>query len=190
MRLFTRSPLERMGVAKPTVLSERRLRVKLHPNAKTTPHMRALLVHRVRTVRWRVADAAAAAGIAIRTAYKWLARHRQGGDAALVDRSSAPHRQPRRTAAAVVSAIVAARQERLTAWEIAVRLQVPRSTVAAILARLMLNRLTLLEPAAPRRARACRYQTAWSDSARRPPDSSHATRQRRRGLGICPRRRR
>jgi len=56
-----------MGVAKRTVLSERRLRVKLHPNAKTTSHMRALLVHRVRTLRWRVAEAAAAAGVAIRT---------------------------------------------------------------------------------------------------------------------------
>jgi len=56
----------------------------------------------------------------------------------------------------VVSAIVAARQERLTAWAIAVRLQVPRSTVAAILARLRLNRLTSLEPAAP----VTRYERA------------------------------
>ena len=130
--------------------------MKLHRNAKTTPHMRALLVHRVRTLRWPVAEAAAAAGVAIRTAYKWLARHRQGGVAALNDRSSEPHRRPRRTAAAVVSAIVAARQERLTAWAIAVRLQVPRSTVAAILARAGLNRLRSLEPAAP----VTRYERA------------------------------
>src|SRR6478736_4431856 len=109
MTLFTRSPLERMDVATRSVPSERRLRVKLHRNAKTTPHMRALLVHRVRTLHWPFAAAAAATGIASRTAYKWLARHRQGGDAALADRSSAPHRQPRRTAAAVVSAIVAGR---------------------------------------------------------------------------------
>src|SRR5262245_56460990 len=106
--------------------------------------MRALLVHRVRTLRWRVADAAAA-GVAIRTAYKWLARHRHGGAPALDDRSSGPHRQPCRSAAAVVRAMVAARQERRTASAIAVRLQVPRSTVAAILARLRLNRLTSLE---------------------------------------------
>ena len=38
--------------------------MKLHRNAKTTPHMRALLVHRVRTLKWPVASAAAAAGIA------------------------------------------------------------------------------------------------------------------------------
>jgi leucine-zipper of insertion element IS481 len=42
--------------------------VKLHRNAKTTPYMRALLVHRVRTLQWPVAAAAGAAGIALRTA--------------------------------------------------------------------------------------------------------------------------
>jgi len=130
--------------------------VKLHRNAKTTPHMRALLVHRVRTLHWPVTAAAAAAGIAVRTAYKWLARHRLGGVAALMDRSSTPLRCPRRTPAAVISAIVAARHERLTAWAIAVRLQVPRSTVAAILARLGLNHVRSLEPAAP----VTRYERA------------------------------
>jgi transposase InsO family protein len=130
--------------------------VKLHRNAKTTPHMRALLVHRIRVLHWPVADAALAAGVAIRTAYKWLARYRQGGVPALDDRSSQPHRQPRRTSPTTVSAIIAARQERLTAWAIAVRLQVPRSTVAAILARCGLNRLTALEPAAP----VTRYERA------------------------------
>ena len=130
--------------------------MKLHPNAKTTPHMRALLVHRVRILHWTVASAATAAGVAIRTAYKWLARYRYAGAAGLVDRSSCPHRQPRRTSAAVVRAISAARHERLTPWAIAVRLQVPRSTVAAILARLGLNRLTSLEPVAP----VTRYERA------------------------------
>lgn len=130
--------------------------MKLHRNAKTTPYMRALLVHRVRTLHWPIATAAAAAGIAVRTAYKWLARHRIGGAAALLDRSSAPQRSPRRTSAAVISAIIAARQERLTAWAIAVKLQVPRSTVAAVLARAGLNRLTSLEPAAP----VTRYERA------------------------------
>jgi transposase InsO family protein len=118
--------------------------------------MRALLVHRVRTLHWSVADAASAAGIALRTAYKWLSRHRHGGAAALDDRSSEPHGQPRRTPASVVAAIVAARHECLTAWAIAVKLQVPRSTVAAILARLGLNRLTSLEPALP----VTRYERA------------------------------
>jgi transposase InsO family protein len=123
--------------------------VKLHRNAKTTPHMRALLVQRVRGLHWPVAAAAEAAGIARRTAFKWLARHRDGGTAALEDRPSTPHRQPRRTPDAVISAIVAARQQRLPAWAIAVRLQVPRSTVAAVLARAGLNRLRDLQPVLP-----------------------------------------
>ena len=123
--------------------------MKLHANAKTTPHMRALLVDRVQTQHWSVAGAAAAAGIAGRTAYKWLARHRISGRAGLADRPSTPHRQPRRTSAALVHAVVAARTERLTAWAIAVRLQLPRSTVAAILVRDGLNRLRVLEPRPP-----------------------------------------
>src|SRR5262245_61047499 len=129
-----------MGVTTRSVRSERRLRVKLHRNAKTTPHLRRLLVHRVQVLGWPVANAATAAGVARRTGSKWLARHRHGGDDALYDRSSRPHRQPQRTPAAIGSAIVAARPERLTAWAIAVRVQVPRSTVAAILARHGMNR--------------------------------------------------
>lgn len=93
--------------------------------------------------------AAAAAGISIRTGYKWLRRFRLEGRIGLEDRSSRPHGQPRRTPPAVVTAIVAARRERLTAWAIAVRLQIPRSTVAAILARHGMNRLGLLDPTVP-----------------------------------------
>jgi transposase InsO family protein len=118
--------------------------------------MRALLVERIRQQQWPAAEAAAAAGISVRTTYKWLRRHRLGGRPALDDASSRPHRQPRRTPETVTAQIVAARHERLTAWAIAVRLQVPRSTVAAVLARGALNRLSRLTPPAPIR----RYE--WS----------------------------
>jgi transposase InsO family protein len=111
--------------------------------------MRALLVQRIRQHGWSAGTAAAAAGISTRTAYKWLARHRLGGRLALLDRASTPHRQPRRTSAEVIARIVAARYQRRTAWAIAVQLQIPRSTVAAILARLGLNRLARLTPAPP-----------------------------------------
>ena len=123
--------------------------MKLHRNAKTTPHMRALLVDRITTHRWRPDLAARAAGVSRRTAYKWLRRHREGGRAALADRSSAPHHQPRRTASTQVAAIIAARYTRQTAWTIAVRLQIPRSTVAVVLAQAGLNRLARLTPPAP-----------------------------------------
>lgn len=123
--------------------------MKLHPNAKTTPHMRALLVERIRHQQWTPRAAAEAAGISVRSTYKWLARHRTGGAAALADRASTPHHQPRRTSPAVTARIIAARYERRTAWAIAVQLQVPRSTVAAIVARAGLNRVARLDPPAP-----------------------------------------
>jgi transposase InsO family protein len=111
--------------------------------------MRALLVERIRQHHWAPAAAAGAAGISVRSAYKWLARHRAGGALALEDRASTPRHQPRRTAAAMTARILAARYERRTAWAIAVQFQVPRSTVAAILARAGLNRLARLTPPPP-----------------------------------------
>jgi len=111
--------------------------------------MRRLLVERVQAQQWTVEAAAHAAGVSRRTGYKWLGRYRREGLPGLEDRSSCPHRQPRRTSAGQVAAIRAARHERLTAWAIAVRLQIPRSTVAAILAREGLNRLARLGPVAP-----------------------------------------
>jgi transposase InsO family protein len=76
---------------------------------------------------------------------KWLARQR--GE--LTDRSSRPHRQPLRLPATTEAAIVALRRTRATAWQISVALQMPRSTVTRVLARVGLNRLALLEPVAP-----------------------------------------
>ena len=123
--------------------------MKLHRNAKTTPQMRALLVQRVRAQHWTTAAVADAAGVSRRTVCKWLARERQEGRAGLEDRPSIPHRQPRRTPPSTTAAILAARYARRTAWAIAVQLQVPRSTVAAILARAGLNRLARLTPPVP-----------------------------------------
>jgi transposase InsO family protein len=111
--------------------------------------MRALLVHRIGQEGWETSEAAEAAGISERTAYKWLARYRTGGAAALDDAPSTPHRQPRRTPDTVIAEIVAARQQRLTGWAIAVRLQQARSTVARILRRAGLNRLPPAEPPSP-----------------------------------------
>jgi transposase InsO family protein len=108
--------------------------------------MRMLLVQRIRQEHWPPAEAAAAAGISVRTTYKWLRRHRLGGRPALDDGSSRPHRQPRRTSLETVAAIIAARHERRTAWAIATQLHVPRSTVAAVLVRVGLNRLAGLVP--------------------------------------------
>jgi transposase InsO family protein len=119
--------------------------MNIHKNARLTPQGRALLVHRVRRDGWRVRAAAAAAGISQRQAFRWLARHRAGGELALQDRSSAPARC-RRTDAATTSQIEHLRRQRLSGAQIARQLAIPRSTVGVILRRLGLGRLSALEP--------------------------------------------
>jgi hypothetical protein len=118
--------------------------MNVHKNARLTPQGRALLVQRVRTDGWRVGDAAAAAGISLRQAFRWLARHRAGGELALQDRSSAPARF-RRTDADTVTAIERLRRQRRTGPQIARELGLPRSIVGVVLRRLGLGRLSALE---------------------------------------------
>ena len=55
--------------------------MNVHENARMTVRGRVLLVKRIVEGRWRLALAAEAAGISVRTAYKWLARYRAGGEA-------------------------------------------------------------------------------------------------------------
>lgn len=119
--------------------------MRLHPNAKTTPKTRQLLVRRVTQQGWSQAAAAEAAEVSVRTVAKWVQRSRRG-DQALEDRSSRPHRQPRAVEPGRVAAIVAYRQTRATAWAISARVGVPRSTVTRVLQRVGLNRVSRLEP--------------------------------------------
>jgi transposase InsO family protein len=104
------------------------------------------LVDRVLRLGWSMSDAAQAAGISVRTGWRWIARFRQGGSEALFDRRSTPHRIARRTASSRVARIERLRRQRRTAAAIAQHLGMPRSTVAAVLRRLGLQRLSQLEP--------------------------------------------
>ena len=119
--------------------------MRVHRNAKTTPKMRQLIATRAQQ-GWTQARIGAALGISVRTVAKWVARARQ---ATLADGSSRPHRQPRRMAATLETAIVTLRRTRATAWQISAALGVPRSTVTRVLARAGLNRVALLEPTPP-----------------------------------------
>jgi transposase InsO family protein len=130
--------------------------MNVHKNARMTVHGRALLVARVRDHGWRVEDAALAAGVSVRTAYKWLARWRAGGERALHDRSSAPARSPRRLPLEVTAGIERLRRQRLSGPQIARRLGRPLATVGLVLRRLGLGRLAALEP----RPAVIRYQRA------------------------------
>jgi len=117
---------------------------------------RVLLIQRVHDARWSVRAAATAAGITVRTAYKWLARYRAGGIAALADRSSRPGRSPHRTPPAQEAIIVALRARRLGGAAISREVAVPRSTVGAVLRRHALGRLRPAPPPEPVR----RYERA------------------------------
>ena len=128
--------------------------MNLHKNARLTPQGRLLLVERITAQGWSVERAAQAAGLSTRQAYRWCARYRSGGVAALNDRSSAPQHCPRRTPEARVAEIADLRRQRLTGPSIARELGMPASTVGKVLRRLGLGRLTALEPKSP----AVRYE--------------------------------
>lgn len=119
--------------------------MNIHEHARMTVHGRALLVNRIIVERWRVVDAAEAAGISERSAYKWLARFRAGGERMLHDRSSAPARPTVRVTAAIRATIEALRRTRMTGQAIADQLAIPRSTIGAVLRKLGLGRLSALE---------------------------------------------
>jgi transposase InsO family protein len=120
--------------------------MKLHRNARSTPFTRQLLVDRVLRQGWSYAAAGEAAGVSRRTVGKWVQRFRQGGAAALPDRSSRPGRPRHQTPAHLITLIRQLRvRHGLPAWALGRALGLPRSTVSAWLRRLGLNR----PPAAP-----------------------------------------
>jgi transposase len=104
--------------------------MKLHGNARTCPISRRLLVERIESRTWSLTAAAEAAGVSERTAYRWLARWRAEGEAGLQDRSSRPHRVPRRTSPERERVIAQLRRLRMTAAEIAECLGMALSTVS------------------------------------------------------------
>lgn len=123
--------------------------MNLHANARTTPATRLLLCQRVLNEDWSVADAASAMGISRATAYKWLWRFEEEGEAGLEDRSSAPHQVWNRTSRWLEWRVEQLRRMKLIAWAIAERLEMAVSTVGGILRRLGLGRLSALEPKEP-----------------------------------------
>lgn len=127
-----------------------------HKNARLTPVGRAGLVHRVLVDRIPRADVATALGISLRTVHKWITRYRAGGAAALQDRSSRPHRSPRRLRRATLRQIARLRRQRRSSLAIAHELALPLSTVVMVQRRLGLRRLPALEPRHP----VVRYERA------------------------------
>lgn len=120
--------------------------MNLHKHARLTPRGGALLVQRMLN-GLRVEDAAQAAGVSGRTAYKWLKRFREEGEIGLMDRSSRPHSCPHATAVALVEQLIELRRSRKTYRQIAQILGLAVSTVARRLKQAGFHRLAELEPA-------------------------------------------
>lgn len=123
--------------------------MKLHGNARTCPNSRRLLVERIESSSCSLREAADAAGISERTAYRWLKRWREEGAKGLIDRSSAPKRIPHRTPPDREQAIAALRRLHMTAAEIAEVLRMALSTVSAVLKRIGLGKRSRLSPPEP-----------------------------------------
>ena len=127
--------------------------MELHNNARSCPASRALLVRRMLD-GMPASRAAEAAGVSRRTAFKWKKRFGEGGEAALLDRSSRPIRIARQTDPTRAEQVLRMRRRRDSGPQIARRLGLSSATVARILARHGLSRLKSLEPKEP----VVRYQ--------------------------------
>jgi transposase InsO family protein len=129
--------------------------MNIHENARTTPASRELLVRRVLEQGWPAPEAAAAAGVSRRTAYKWLRRYSQEGQAGLRDRSSCPRRRPHALPKDWCDVVVLLRGiGEAAARAISLQLGLPRSTVSAVLSRRGLGPRSSLQPPIP----PCRYE--------------------------------
>ena len=127
----------------------------LHANAALSRRQRERLVSLV-AAGLTITAAAVLVGCSRQTASKWIARQRRGEG--LADRSSRPHRSPRRTPALVEHAVLRARRElgegpHMLGW----RLGLAASTVHAILRRHRCSRLSSLRP----RETVVRYEREW-----------------------------
>jgi len=126
-----------------------------HQNARTTRLGRAEMIRRILEDGQPLREVARGFGVSEHAARKWLARYRAEGLGGLDNRSSCPRTVANRTEEYWMRVIEMLRRGyRLTAEEIAGKLTLARSTVAAWLTRQGLGRLTALEPKEPPR----RYQ--------------------------------
>jgi transposase InsO family protein len=121
----------------------------IHKNARLTFIRREQLARSVLLQRVTLKTAATAFNVCGRTAAKWTRRYQQEGPTGLHDRSSRPHRSPRRTGEALVQRVEQLRRQRFTGFHIAQATGLSRATVSRILRRLGLNRIRDLEPAIP-----------------------------------------
>lgn len=117
-----------------------------HKNARSFPWSRAVLIERVNS-GWTVAAAAAAMQMSTKRSREWIARARR--NEGLQDRSSRPHRTRSIGADEQRRIVELRRTERLTCRQIAQRVNRSRATVARVIGRAGLSRLSSLDRPIP-----------------------------------------
>src|SRR3989449_353615 len=123
--------------------------MNVHKNARLTLFGRERLVKQILERVLTPAAASAAAGVSLRTIYKWLARFKKEGSVGLCDRGSRPRRVRCALSLRQRRGIERLRRERRPYREIAQRVRAPLSTVARYVQRLGLNRLEIFDPKPP-----------------------------------------
>ena len=127
--------------------------MNIHSKAKLTALSRAEMIRRIIELHQPVATVAAALGVSVRTAYKWLARFRTEGSSGLRDRSSRPKCSPRTLHPLRVARVLALRRRRLPAFQIARAAKLSKTSVSRLLRR-HAEKLAALQPPPP----ICRYE--------------------------------
>ncbi len=138
-----------------------------HANARLTVYARELLVQRVRGDHRPVAHVAKELGVSRQCAHRWVRRFDMQGLDGLRDRSSRPHRSPRRTPPEVEARVLVERasSRRGPAW-IAAELGVAERTVSRILSRHAVPRLAECDPLTGVVIRASRHTTTRYERSR------------------------
>ena len=117
-----------------------------HANAALTPRARLRLAKLIVEDGWRPSSAARMFMVSTVTARKWAARFRVEGPAGMADRSSRPRTCPHRTSPELTRRILRLRwRRRLGPVQIGGLLNVPPSTVHAVLVRARINRLSHID---------------------------------------------
>lgn len=123
--------------------------MNVHSLARTTPLCRWIIIKRVLIQHDSVALVAAEIRISKRSVYKWLQRFRNEGFLGLFDRSSRPHRSPKRLPQYLILYIRWRRFKEQTAAAIAELCNCARSTVARWIRQRGFRKQSEFRPTAP-----------------------------------------
>jgi len=121
----------------------------IHKNARLSFRSREILVQHVVVGKMTLKAAAAAFSVTVKTAAKWVRRYQALGGTGLYDRSSRPHRSPRRLPQTVTEHVIHLRRSHTPGYEIARRTAVSPASISRILRRVRLSRWRDLHPAPP-----------------------------------------